>query len=58
MGVQLEREYSGAYYVQVLGPLCGTEKITHRERGIVPVQKYVPNRKSSLLLIMYSFKEI
>lgn len=42
MGVQLVRVGFGADYVQIFGFVCGIEEVAHCERGIVPIQEYVP----------------
>lgn len=47
MGLQLERKYSGADYVQIFGPLCGIEKITHSQRRVISIPEYVSNGKLS-----------
>jgi len=38
----LERKCAGANYVQILGPMCGAEEVTHSQRRAVPVPQYVP----------------
>lgn len=42
MGIQLERECPGTDYVQVSGAVRRPQEVSHRQRGVVPVQKYVP----------------
>lgn len=42
MGLQLERECAGTNHVQVPGPVCGAEEVTHSQGGAVPVPQHVP----------------
>lgn len=42
MGLQLVGIGLGADYVQILGALRRPSQVPHRERGVVPVSKYVP----------------
>lgn len=41
MGVQLERERTGTDHVQILGVVRRSQKVAHRQRGIVSIQEHV-----------------